>query len=864
MAFKNTPPPPIVPGSPEQILLELPRRKIPGVLLHQGEAMRSYATKAINAKDVALQLPTGSGKTLVGLMIAEWRRRKFHERVLYLCATNQLVNQVVEQSERYGLTVHGFTGRHENYAPIARSEYQNADRIAVTNYSSLFNVKPFFVDPDVIILDDAHASENYIAAHWTLRVDRGDAEHKSLHAALVGVLKPWVGANFTRLSGKCESVADNAWVDKIPTPIWGEIHDELRTVMEEHVDKIKGKNPPRFAWAILRDHLHACHLYMSAREIMIRPLIPPTWTHAPFANARQRIFMSATLGAGGDLERLTGRPDIMRIPVPDGWDRQGIGRRYFIFPGMAMKDEEAGNLRRDLMRRAGRSLVLVPSDKARVELADDVEAKLGFKVFAATDIEDSKKSFVATDNAVAVVANRYDGIDFPGDDCRLLFIEGLPKATNLQERFLMARMGAAILLNDRVQTRVLQAIGRCTRSLEDYSAVVVSGDELPDYLADRRRRSFLHPELQAELEFGIEQSQGTSVADLLDNFGIFLENAERWEAANQEILSKRQAATQQPFPAMKELQSAVSQEIEYQRRLWQEDYEVALDYAERVLGGLTSTELRGYRALWHYLAGSAAWLGAQQGVARLAAKAREHFRGAKESAPAVPWLVGLSRHQSEEEMPSNNDTALLRQVERVEAILAKLGTVHDRTFARREREILDGLANEGGFEQAQVKLGELLGFDAGKIETDASPDPWWIADNLCLVFEDHAGAESDSVLDATKARQASTHPNWMREHVEAVADGDILSVLVTPVTKAKEGAIPHLRSVALWPLAEFREWATRALLTIRELRRTFPEPGDLAWRAEAIAAFKLHELDARALFTRLKSQLAGDVLKSVK
>ena len=241
-----------------------------------------------------------------------------------------------------------------------------------------------------------------------------------------------------------------------------------------------------------------------------------------------------------------------------------------------------------------------------MEIAEDVEAGLGFKVFAATDIEDSKRTFVATANAVAVVANRYDGIDFPGDDCRLLFIEGLPKATNLQERFLMARMGAAVLLNDRVQTRVLQAIGRCTRSLEDYSAVVVSGDELPDYLADRRRRGFLHPELQAELEFGIEQSQGTSAADLLENVGIFLENTERWEAANQEILSKRQAATQQPFPAMKELQRAVPQEIEYQKRLWQGDYEVALDYAERVLGGLASTELRGYRALWHYLAGSAA------------------------------------------------------------------------------------------------------------------------------------------------------------------------------------------------------------------------------------------------------------------
>ena len=59
---------------------------------------------------------------------------------------------------------------------------------------------------------------------------------------------------------------------------------------------------------------------------------------------------------------------------------------------------------------------------------------------------------------------------------------------NAQERFLMTRMAANALYNERIQTRVVQAIGRCTRSLEDYSAVVVSGEELPDYLADLRRR----------------------------------------------------------------------------------------------------------------------------------------------------------------------------------------------------------------------------------------------------------------------------------------------------------------------------------------------------------------------------------------
>ena len=169
----------------------------------------------------------------------------------------------------------------------------------------------------------------------------------------------------------------------------------------------------------------------------------------------------------------------------------------------------------------------------RAEIAKDVKGNLGFTTFSGDDIEESKNPFTSTPEAVAVIASRYDGIDFPGDECRLLFIEGLPKATNLQENFLMARMGANVLFNERIQTRVLQAIGRCTRSLEDYSAVVVSGDELPDYLADIRRRKFLHPELQAEITFGVEQSKGISMKDFIENFETFLENGEDWEEVNQ-------------------------------------------------------------------------------------------------------------------------------------------------------------------------------------------------------------------------------------------------------------------------------------------------------------------------------------------
>ena len=575
--------------------------------------------------------------------------------------------------------------------------------------------------------------------------------------------------------------------------------------------------------------------------------------------------MSATLGAGGDLERLTGRPKITRLPIPEGWDRQGIGRRFFIFPEKSLNEAESLNLRRSLMKAAGRSLVLTPSNEIAEEIRNDVELSLHYPVFSAADLEASKADFTNTEPAVAVVANRYDGIDLPDDDCRLLFVEGLPRAANLQERFLMNRMGANLLFNERVQTRVFQAVGRCTRGLNDYSAVVVTGEDLPAYLTDHKRRGFFHPELQAELEFGIDQSSNVDERTILDNFEIFLEHDAEWEKANESILQARENAAQAEFPAMDELAAVAPHEIAWQKAMWDEDYAKAYEAAREVLGGLNDPRLRGYRALWHYLAGSAAELAAADGEAGLEAQARRQFEKAKEAASGIPWLVALARGSASAlTAEERNQTTVMLQVERLEAQLVKLGTLHNRAFSAREKDIRDGLRTAGSFEQAQVLLGEHLGFAAGKRESDASPDPWWLIGDVAFVFEDHANAKGDTaVIDATKARQASSHPDWVREFVPSAANATIYPVLVTPAKKANKGAVPHLGRVSHWDLEDFRDWAEQVLGTVRELRRSFVEPGDLVWRAQAAEALASARADAPGLAAWVARRPARDHLKAV-
>ena len=863
MAFKQPTIKTTVPKSPDRLFRDLPRRKHASLFDHQGQILRTYADQGLEVPDVAFQLPTGSGKTLVGLLLAEWRRRKFAERVLYLCPTRQLVRQVSDEaSSKYGLAVESFIGRAADYSPTARAAYENADRLAVATYSSLFNTNPFFSDPQIVILDDSHTSDNYIASLWTVHANRSNEDHEVLFRAIVGVLKSVVSnATYERLITTSNPITDIGWVDKIPTPRLAGVSQELRLVIDENISATE----QRYPWQMIRDHLNACQVYVSSSDILIRPLIPPTWQHRPFTGAKQRIFMSATLGSGGDLERLTGRAKILRLSIPEGWDRQGIGRRFFMFPEKSLREPEVLSLRRRLMESAGRSLVLVPSDRAAKPIVSDIRDSLGYKSYSGPDLEHHKAEFVKKEFGVAVIANRYDGIDLPDDDCRLLFIEGLPRTQNLQERFLMTRMGANTLFNERTQTRVFQAVGRCTRGLNDYSAVVVTGEDLAVYLTDRKRRTYFHPELQGELQFGIEQSTEVEMGTFVDNFEIFLEHEEEWEEANKSILQHREKSIQDDFPAITDLRSSVGSEINWQRAMWNYDYAEAFESAREVLGRLDHTDLRGYRTLWHYLAGSAAQIAVNHGDSELSSHARNQFEMARKASSGISWLVSLARGQKGPTTVAEVvEATVVLQVERLETYLQHLGTLHNRSFAARESEIRSGLKQGDSFEVAHTLLGEHLGFETGNREDDASPDPWWRVGDVTIVFEDHANAKATSTLGAKKARQAASHPNWVREHLPGSESGTIVAVLVTPVTIAKKGAMPHLKLVAYWELSEFRDWADTAIDTIRELRKTFSEPGDLEWRAEASAGLVAIRADAPGLSSWLSKRSARDLMTAVK
>src|SRR5713101_2224339 len=123
--FKTRRDRPKPPESPEVLFRQLrPRnRQIRDLLSRQADVLRAYANVPEAETDVAVELPTGAGKTLVGLLLAEYRRLKTHEPVAYLCPTVQLAHQASSKAAEYGLDVVTLTGSHRGWKAADRTAY---------------------------------------------------------------------------------------------------------------------------------------------------------------------------------------------------------------------------------------------------------------------------------------------------------------------------------------------------------------------------------------------------------------------------------------------------------------------------------------------------------------------------------------------------------------------------------------------------------------------------------------------------------------------------------------------------------------------------------------------------------------------
>jgi DEAD/DEAH box helicase/Helicase C-terminal domain len=796
-------------SDPEALFQDLKARdaSIQHLWAHQADLLREYQEKHQDTADVALELPTGAGKTLVGLLIGENRRRG-GERVVYLCPTRQLVHQVGEQAVRYGIDARVvLPSKYEHL-----TEYQMGSAIAITTYSALFNTNPRFRDANVILLDDAHAGEDYIANLWSVTISRADqsSAYHALVALFRGVLDPWFRRS---LHVDSPSPDVRSKVEMLPLPKVLPMLPALIDVLEQKLEY-----GDQFSWRMIREALPACNIFVSWGEILIRPLSPPTMLHAPFADAAQRIYMSATLGAGGELERITGVRKIERLPIPRGWERHSSGRRLFILPNRSMKDADIATLRAKVITQAGRGLVLTPHQGIATGVGEALK-KAGIAVLTSSDIEHNTDAFTQKSNAALVLTNRYDGIDLPGDTCRLLIMEGLPAGVNLQEQFLLTRLGASSLLRDRLRTRFTQGVGRCSRGPKDYAAILVLGSRLFEFCAKSENRAGMHPELQAELEFGLDNSEDLSAAAVRDLLDTFYAQKQDWLDAEEDIRQRREGKKRVPDAVAVKLAAIVAAEVDYVYALWRRDYAAALQRATTVSDGLAGAEFEGYRAFWYYMGGIAAWLLAEQaGDASQKGRAKELFERASKASKSIPWFAELAALATV--APAADDVAEGLVGEAVYSQLADLGFVGAR-FEERMNAFEQGLASPEAtpFETALSDLGRFLGWNAYKPAGSAKPDSVWVmSDRLALPVEAKSDEKPGNSVSVRTVRQALTHATTVKADGIIASDGQITTIVLSPRTSVDPDAAALAGDLRYLHIDRLRALAGRVVAVLRALR----------------------------------------------
>ncbi|WP_454161968.1 DEAD/DEAH box helicase [Gordonia iterans] len=125
--------------------------------LGQKLILDEYAANHISTPDLAIEMPTGEGKTLIALLIADWALEQGHS-VAYLTGTRQLAERVEKEAELLGLDVVRFSAK--NYGGAKLDDYHQAQKPGIMNYWVYFNSNPVPQPADLVIFDDAHLARN--------------------------------------------------------------------------------------------------------------------------------------------------------------------------------------------------------------------------------------------------------------------------------------------------------------------------------------------------------------------------------------------------------------------------------------------------------------------------------------------------------------------------------------------------------------------------------------------------------------------------------------------------------------------------------------------------------------------------------
>ena len=435
-------------------------------------------------RDNVIKLNVGSGKTLVGLLLLQSSLNERKGPALYVSPDNQLSQQVMQEAKVLGIEV---TGDPRD------ADYAAGEKICVVNVYKLFNGKSVFgvgagrIDIGTVVIDDAHACVSTITQQFRINLQNTHEAYKKIVAALSEELKGYNEAHFLDID-----VGDPRAHMEVPFWTWDSHHTQVLHALHEHRDD----DELHFTYPLLKGLLRQCRCVVGGQYLEIEPYFPATDLIQSFRRAKRRIYMTATLADDSVIVTHFGaNPNNLAKPIIP-LSSQSMGERMILMPQELNSDLTTTDVRELLTELAEKVnvVVIVPSKLAAEDWEDEADQVLvGDRV--ANGIEKLRKGPVG----LTVLVNRYDGIDLPGDACRVLAIVDLPEVssyTDLVDSEVLS--GTAVNLRRQLE-RIEQGMGRGIRSNDDYCAVLLLGPKLTSRLRSPEGMAMLTPATSAQL-----------------------------------------------------------------------------------------------------------------------------------------------------------------------------------------------------------------------------------------------------------------------------------------------------------------------------------------------------------------------------
>ncbi len=702
----------------------------------QDYVLQSYGREFVDKKDVAVELPTGAGKTLIALLIAEASRQE-GKKVAILSANKTLARQMEQEAQSLKIPVVLMEGRGSTIPAADKRAYQRARSIAVMNYWVYFNQNPIIDPADLLIMDDAHLAEHCLHSLYSVEIDR--YSHENLFKTLIAELQ----GRFSGYAVLADALADNvpesftsftsellAFLDQ------GEVVDRFREIVDASPD-LQNDTDLNFRWSRLRDKLLEANIYMSQNAIWIRPYIYPITANPHYEQTQQCLYMCATIGDTSDLSRRLGTKPIEKIPVPPEYMKKTSGRRLVI---MGTMEEELPQRFTAILAAALRihpKSVWLCSSKAealayQVLISEwlNTHGFVGHPTWLLTPLGEEIDEFKKAAKGHLFVAGRFDGMDFRADECRIVVLTTLPRATDLQEAFIVTYLRDASFMKKRLNQRIVQALGRCNRSDDDYGLYILADQRFATYFSPESSREGLPRNIIAEIDMA-QDSAEDDLKNVVREVRQFLNKNfdqydEKMHASLRNVPDQTLSTTIAPDTSSKEV-------LGWTALFAYNNYYIAADRFEECWSAFRDSPLLALGAFHGWLWAKALYLQSLQGEP----SAKENSlrvleeviqKGGGQSGWFNRMRASLNRARQVADplrdiTPHEYANELLNAFD---SHLEKLGTWGDK-FEQWCRKLTTQLESDSHneYQEGLEKLGKLLGYQATRPKNSSAPDGLW-------------------------------------------------------------------------------------------------------------------------------------------